>query len=196
MFHPLFMPIIGFVLMYVFAPYMFSIWSVEKAKQTVLAMFIVLVFIPALSTFLMARLEFIESVFMHKREDRIMPLISSMIFYLWITYTMKFSQPPLLFFQMMVGATISLVVAFLINLKIKISLHTIGAGNLLAIILFIIFKTHYQVLWLLVLGLLVAGWIGTSRLILNAHSKTEVVLGYIIGFLSQIIAFFLLYKII
>ena len=190
------MPLIGFLLMYFFAPYLFSIWSGKHAGLIVIQLVINTVIFPLLTTVLMVRLDFVGGIKLPKREDRILPLIATMIFYIWTLVSMRAMQPPILFLQMMFGATISLILAFIINLKVKISLHAIGAGNLVGIILFIIFQTHYQILWLLIIGLVVAGFIGTARLYLNAHNKLEVMLGYFIGFASQVTAYLFLYKIL
>ena len=195
-FHPLLMPLIGFLLMYVFSPYIFSTWTDKHATLITLQLFINTVLFPLLSTVLMVRLGFIESIKLPNREDRILPLIAAMIFFIWTLVSLRAMQPPFLFLQMMFGATISLVLAFIANLKFKVSLHTIGAGNLVALIIFIIFQTHYQILWLLILGLIVAGIIGTARLWLNAHNREEVIFGYIIGLISQFAAYLLLFKII
>ena len=196
LFHPLFMPLIGFLLMYFFVPYMFSIWNAKHAGLIVIQLVINTVMFPLLTTALMVRLGFVESIQMPKREDRILPLIATMVFFIWTLVSMRAMHPPLLFLQMMFGATISLIFAFIANLKFKISLHAIGAGNLVALIIFIVFQTHYQVLWLLILGLVAAGLIGTARLWLNAHGKKEIIAGYIVGFVSQFLAYLLLYKIL
>lgn len=175
---------------------MFSFWNAKHVGLIVITLFINTVMFPLLCTALMVRLGFVQSIQMPKREDRILPLIAAMIFFIWTLVSMRAMQPPLLFLQMMFGATMALILTFIVNLKFKISLHAMGAGNLVAIILFIIFQTHYQVLWLLIIGLIVAGLIGTARLWLNAHSKKEIAVGYIVGFFSQVAAYLFLYKIL
>jgi membrane-associated phospholipid phosphatase len=47
---------------------------------------------------------------------------------------------------------------------------------------------------LVFIALFFAGLVGTARLLLKAHSLNEVCLGYLIGILSQLIAFSFLFN--
>ena len=64
-----------------------------------------------------------------------------------------------------------------------------GAGNLLGIIFPLISISTYDLRFVLVTLILVAGIIGAARLILNAHNPREVFTGYLIGFTGQFVAF-------
>lgn len=97
--------------------------------------------------------------------------------------------PNELVFYMMAGATLSLFVAFIINIFSKLSLHTLAAGNLLALCLVMMRYSTYDLRFLFVAMILLSGIIGVSRLILEAHTEKEVVTGYLAGFFCQFLAF-------
>jgi membrane-associated phospholipid phosphatase len=41
---------------------------------------------------------------------------------------------------------------------------------------------------LLIIGVVIAGLVGTARLALGAHDKVQIYAGYLVGFLSQLVA--------
>jgi len=113
------------------------------------------------------------------------------------------AQIPLVLSVTFLGATIALWLAFLINLFTKVSVHTVGVGGLLGMLVIGMYYFEYTEFYLnlgslgyfniemkilLMVGILVAGLVGTARLILKAHTTEQVYLGYFIGFICQFIA--------
>lgn len=75
----------------------------------------------------------------------------------------------------------------LISYKIKISAHTSAIAGFIGISMVFYIKYYEQSLFIPILLLIIlAGIIGTSRLVLKAHSLNEVILGYGWGFISSI----------
>ncbi len=142
---------------------------------------------------------------MEDREERIGPLIITGIFYLWLFVNIK-SNPsiPDAFVAFTLGATIGVFAAFFMNNFTKVSLHAIGVGGLLSGILMICSLFSYDSFFLnlgvfgeylvrtdllVILAIVVAGLVGTSRLLLKAHNEQDLYGGFVIGILSQLIAF-------
>ena len=93
-------------------------------------------FFPAFAVFLLWRLKFIETIFLRTQKDRIIPYIITMIFYWWMWYLSRtFTDQPdvLKFFYF--GIFLNTVFGLVINNFIKISMHAMGAGALLAFII-------------------------------------------------------------
>ena len=89
----------------------------------------------------------------------------------------------------LLGSTIALFVDFLINiLVIKVSMHTTGAGGLIALVLVLFPYSMVNAFPVLLGAVLIAGCVGTARLALKAHSEREVYLGYLTGFFSFMLA--------
>ena len=89
------------------------------------------------------------------------------------------------FARFMVGAAITMLVMAVINLWWKISAHMAGIGGVIALI----YQIHVQglsafdMLWLLCLAIIVAGLLGTSRLVLRRHDIWQLLAGVAVGFL-------------
>jgi membrane-associated phospholipid phosphatase len=78
-------------------------------------------------------------------------------------------------------AILSLIVT-LINFKWKISLHSVGAGALLAIVMILSLKMLAPMEWYIIAAILAAGLTLSSRLMLNQHNPPQVWAGLITGF--------------
>jgi membrane-associated phospholipid phosphatase len=186
-------------------PYLFSIQDAKAQGLVVISVVALSVGFPMLIIFLMKTLGMVKSIQMKDPMERIGPLIGTGIFYLWL-YINIYRNPmfPEAFVIFTLGATIGLFLAFFINNFSKISLHGVGMGGLVTAVFLIRFfysynsfildtgfigVYHIHVNLLLYLVIIIAGLVGVSRLYLGAHNKADLYGGYLVGFISQIIAF-------
>jgi len=150
---------------------------------------------PVVWILMMKGLEMIDSLEMKTSKERIIPFVAAGTFYLWTAWMFKANvhmKIPLnvpFIFYMMAGACISLFVAFFMNNFTKVSLHTLGAGSLLGLLLIMMKYSTFDMRVLFVAVIILAGLIGTARLILKAHTEPEILAGYFIGFTGQFLAF-------
>jgi hypothetical protein len=89
------------------------------------------------------------------------------------------------------GATIALFTAFIINLFSKISIHAVGMGGMIAMVMMAVLSVPYNYesnLHVLPIAVLVAGLVGTARRVLGAHEAADIYGGYFIGFFAQFVA--------
>lgn len=198
-FHPLLFPTYGLLLLLFTNPNRFGHFG-EKLHIVWLIIIFALTFLfPAIWLLMMKRLEMIDSLNLETNKERIVPFIATATFYLWTAWmfksnvNMKIPTDKLIFF-MMLGSCFTIFMALCINIFMKISLHTMGAGNLLGIIFPLIRISTYDLRFVFVALILVAGIIGVSRLILKAHTPREVYAGYLVGFTGQFLAFTLVPK--
>lgn len=204
-FHPLFILVYVLTLLMVINPYLFRIPD-EKIKVVFFTYTMVsLIVIPVISILILKQLNVIKSFRMEDKMERVGPLIIVGIVYMWLFLNYKnTASVPIIFAAFLLGSVFSVFVSFFINNFTKISLHTVGMGGLTAAVMLMKYKLKYDTLYvnlyflgqynvniylILLLVILIAGLIGTARLYLNAHTTKQVYLGYLIGFLSQIIAF-------
>lgn len=199
-FHPLFVIAYILGLLVVINPFVFKVQD-EKA-MVIFAVYTVvsLIIIPIVGILILKQVDIIKSFKMEDRTERIGPLLIVGILYLWLYINYKnTSSVPLAFSSFLLGGVISVFVSFFINNFTKISLHTAGMGGLVAAMLIIKYglKNDTLSIWdfnvntylLILVSILLAGLIGTIRLYLKAHTKDEIYLGYIVGVLSQLIAY-------
>ena len=189
-FHPLIMPIIGLSIIFNTESYI-NYAVPQELKQAILLLIAATTFvIPLLISLLLLNRQLINSLEMETQRERIIPYSITIIFYVFALYMIKQAPIPAIVFNFIVGATLSIIVAFVINIKWKISAHMIGVGGLVGVlfcasILLGIYITPY-----LVLALLLAGLIGTARLILNAHTPSQVYVGFAVGVICQLVVLY------
>lgn len=82
----------------------------------------------------------------------------------------------------------------LFKFRIKTSLHMLGIGGIIGFV--IVMSYEYQLNFNLLIAslFLLSGIIALSRLKLNAHTTNEVYIGFLIGFLTQTLGFFLFFS--
>lgn len=185
-------------------PYLFAVPDEKTKFILVFSVIMLTVFFPLFSVFMMKMLDLIKSFKMEDRTERIGPLIASGVFYLWLFVNMKGnSMIPSAFSFFVLGSTIGLFSALLLNSFTKISLHTIGMGGLLMGMVLIRYAFSYDNFFinlpfgsfnistnvLLLMIIVIAGLVGTSRLVLKAHDEFDVYGGYIVGVFAQLVAF-------
>jgi hypothetical protein len=206
LFHPLLMLTYMLMLLLLVNPYLFGVNNLGdmKSMKLIIGVFVTSFLLPGFAIFLMWRLQLISSLEMRDKQDRIIPFIASGIFYLWIFRSViEDANMPTAFIISVLGTTMGLFICFLINLKFKISLHAVGMGGLVGMVLIMMWLYSYgsfglklpllgpaeiSMTLLLMVSIIIAGVIGTVRLFLKAHTPIEVYAGFAVGVLCQFIA--------
>lgn len=205
LFHPLLIPTYMLVLLMIVNPYLFGVHDISEQNSMLLIIHTIMntLVIPAFAILVMKLLGLIKTFEMQDKSERTGPYIIAGIFYLWLFRNfLDNTNVPLAFTSFLLGATIALFLAFLLNIFTKISAHAVGMGGLLAMVIITMFQFSYDTfnlnLWfgtiqmnmitVLLITILSAGMVGSARLILKAHIPSDLYGGYLIGFASQIFA--------
>lgn len=192
-FHPLFVPTMVFAFFVYLSPSLFfgitektySWWLIVLAYSTIT--------FPLLTVFLLWRLKFIESMQMHGTKERYGPLISSMLFYFWVFWLFhKQFNAPLLIQSFLFGVFLTSVCVFMATIFFKISMHSAAWGGVICIAMLSAFQHIDYAVFALVVVIGIAGLVGSARLFLQAHTPKQLYSGYIVGFLAQGLAYFVL----
>jgi hypothetical protein len=186
-------------------PTLFGFTSERMEGVVVISVISTAAMFPILAISLMKALGLVQSFQLHSSKERIGPLISTGLFFLWLYVNVRSNDsiPPAFSFFVL-GSTIAVFLALVVNSFTKISLHAIGAGGMLTGMAFILLSFSYGYTYVFIpftaiafhvsdralLGILfiLAGAIGTARLMLHAHRPDEVYGGYLVGILSQLVA--------
>jgi len=205
LFHPLIIPSYVLVTLLAINPFMFGVNTVWGNPIVLLQVFLSTFMLPAFSLLMLRQLEFVPSIELENREDRIIPFIVTGIFYIGLAvfFVKTPNHSPHILTVFILGATIGLWLSFLINLFTKISIHAVAIAGFLAIVILCMQQLEFDRVLidlgsigaidltmrsLLMIVILFTGIVGTSRLLLKAHEPFQIYLGYFIGFLSQFIA--------
>ena len=179
-FHPLVMPTMGFLLL-MNSGFYFSLLSFEVKKFIFLIVLLSTFLLPTISLLLLAMNPRFD-VKMEKSTDRVLPLFFSSIFH-FMGYYFLGKAPIYPIYRIFFIATILVIVLLmLISLKWKISNHMAAIGGVIGAILALSFRLGMNSSWLLAGLIIVAGLVGTSRLILKKHSQLQVYAGFSLGF--------------
>lgn len=147
--------------------------------------------IPALIIVMMKRWHVIDSFEMEKRDDRLGPLF---IMILFLYATLRFFNKIQLFSIFSFYLTTVIVVtilAFIVTFFWKISLHSLGWGNLTASLFILTTASMRMYLLYFIASIVIAGIVATARLKLKSHSNSQIYLGFAMGFATVIIMYFL-----
>ena len=203
-FHPIFLITYFLLLMLIVNPFLFGSTNVKGKGLIIIYVVVISVVFPVIPVLMMYFLDMSKSIKMENKSERTIPLILTGIFHLWLYMNMANNQAiPEAFSVFILGSVITLFTCFFINLFTKISLHTAGISGLFTGFCWFRFHYSYNTFSLritdtigfdintnliLIVLLIIAGIIGTSRLILRVHTPSDIYGGYLVGFAAQIIA--------
>ena len=185
-FHPLFIPVYGLTIIYS-APTLLGYLPFSVKKLLFLILLINNVLLPLLLMSFLINRKIISSWTIYNRSDRIIPLVITTILYSTTSYIIfRFPIPFFLKSFIFASSFLSLLVTS-INFLWKISLHSVGAGALTAIVLILSFKMYTPLVWYLIIIVIAGGLVLSSRLRLNFHNPRQVWFGFLTGFLGLIL---------
>jgi hypothetical protein len=201
LFHPLLIPSYMLLMLVIVNPYLFGVSSLNEQHVQILLfrVFVSTFFIPLFSIMMLRFTGLLSNLAMLDSKDRIAPYIITGIFYLWL-FRNFYGNPtiPAAYTVFMLGATIALFLAFFINIFSRISVHTVGMGVLVGMVLITMWQFSYDTFMLgtwsldmniiLIFVILVAGMVGTARQLLHPIIPTDLYGGYAVGVLAQFIA--------
>ncbi len=188
-FHPLFLPTYAIILIAWAAPYKLSGLDAETKLKLFGAIVVNTIFFPLLAIFIMKQLSLVKNFFLREREDRIIPYIALSLFYFWTFMVIRSLALDNMIIAFFLGASISVFACFFFNLFTKISAHTVGAGVFATLIVALAMTSPFNIEAALIAVIVIAGAIGSSRLYLQEHQQVEIYGGYLVGFISQMLAF-------
>ncbi|RFM29959.1 hypothetical protein [Deminuibacter soli] len=194
-FHPLFIPTYIFIWLMLRFPYEFAGITEKMVKLRLLGAFWTTAFFPAFAVFLLWRLKFVESILLRTQKERIVPYIITMFFYWWMWYLSRnFTDQPIILKSFYLGIFFTTVLGLIGNVFFKISMHAMGIAGGLCCVIATCFLYHVHLGADIAIVTLVAGLVGTSRLLLNDHSPAEVYAGIIVSILCQLLAWYFVFK--
>ena len=189
-FHPLFIPVIAtWYLAFILPGYFTGIAPREKIFIVIRVAYNT-IFFPAFTVLLLKGVGFIDSIFLKTQKERIIPYVTSNIYYFWM-YLVFRNQPgvPSILTAFIFGIFLSSSVALLANIYFKISMHALGLGALSGLMLLIIFTGFsYSIFLPAMLVFLLTGFVCTARMIVSDHTPFDIYAGIFFGLICQVIA--------
>jgi hypothetical protein len=193
-FHPLFIPSYVFLTVAFLIPYEFAGITSKGMQLKFFGMFWTTAFFPALVVFLLWRLKFISSIYLHEKKERIIPYITTTFFYWWMYYLSRnFTDQPEAFKAFYFGIFISASVALTLNNFFKISMHALGVGGALTFMIVLAFIYSMPIGIYISAAAIITGLVCTARFLVSDHTPLEIYAGLITGIICQLIGVWFVY---
>lgn len=179
LFTPFYLPILGLLILFIFS--YLSLLPLTYKLFLLLMFYLFTVFLPTALIRFYRRYQGWTLIELGSRERRAIPYVISIFSYLLCYYIMAATHVPHFMGSILIAALVIQVACAIINLFIKISTHTAAIGGVTGALLAFSVIFSFNPVWWFCIVLLLAGMVGTSRMILRQHSLRQVVLGYLAG---------------
>lgn len=142
---------------------------------------------PVLFSMFLLQKGMIQSLEMENRKERKVPFIIAALCYFMAFYLLKLLPVPKFFPLIILGAALVIILAFLINMVWKISIHMMGIGGLTGLVWGLHQILYVPVTFIFIGIIILAGIIGSARLIRESHTPIQVYAGFLAGFITEVL---------
>jgi membrane-associated phospholipid phosphatase len=190
LFHPMLMPTLGLFFIFSAGTHL-SYIPFEVKRLVYLIIFISSCLLPISLLPLFLQMKVIKSFRMETARERIFPVLTTGAFYfLGYFFLRRLNISPLIE-NFVLATLVAVLLAAGLSFFWKISLHAIAVGGITAALAGMMFKYGVDLILLVSLMLVISGLTATARLYLNAHSPSQVYVGYATGFIIVFMGVFL-----
>lgn len=183
-FTPFSIPFLAFLILF-----LFSYLSIMPIQYKLIVLGIVYCFtimIPVLAVFIFKKINGFSAQELGERKKRYVPFFLTITSYVFCLLMMNRLNIPWYMSGIILAALIMMVICIVVNLKWKLSEHMAGAGAVIGGLVAFSALFGYNPVWWLCLFILVAGVLGTARIILGHHTLGEVMGGFAVGFICSL----------
>ena len=184
-FTPFYLPIVGLMALF-FLSYL-SLMPTAYKLQVLTLVYLFTILLPTMLIHLYRKYNGWNLIELGHREKRMVPYVISILCYFFCVYIMDMLHIPH-FMGTIVSAALAIqIVCALINVWWKISTHTSAIGGVAGALFVFGELFGFNPVWWLCLVLILAGVLGTSRMILRQHSLAQVVAGFWVGVICSVL---------
>lgn len=178
-FTPFYLPLVAMVALFLFSYLSLLSWNYKFSVLLIVYIFTIL--LPTMLIHFYRKYQGWTMLKLISREGRMVPYVISIICYFSCFYLMSHLHFPHFMSSIVVAALIIQIICAIVNVWWKISIHTAAIGGITGGMLAFAEIFGYNPLWWLCVLLVLAGLVGTGRMILRQNSLHQVVYGFLIG---------------
>lgn len=145
------------------------------------------ILMPTLTIFLFRKINGFSPEDLGERKRRFMPFLLTITSYIFCLVMMHRLNIPWYMTGIILAALIMMVICIIVNLKWKLSEHMAGVGAIVGGLVSFSALFGYNPIWWLCLFILIAGVLGTARIILQHHTLGEVLVGFAVGLVCSLL---------
>ncbi len=185
-FSPFYLPVVGLLALFTFSYLSLLHWQVKLYIFIIVFLFTVM--LPTTLIRMYARYQGWNKKDMGKKDNRMIPYVISILCYFCCYYTLSANHIPYSIKCIVVASLMIQVLCAIINIWWKISTHTAAIGGVMGAIIAFAEIFSFNPIWWLCLILIMAGIVGTSRLILRQHTLSQVLTGFFLGIVCSFVS--------
>ena len=136
---------------------------------------------PTITIFLFRKINGFSRQELSERKKRYVPILLTIISYVFCLLMMRKLNIPWYMTGIIFVSLVISIICILVNLKWKLSEHMAGMGGIIGgLVSFSALFSYNPVVWLC-LFILIAGILGSARIVLGHHTLGEVLSGFVVG---------------
>lgn len=180
---PFYLPLIGLIVLFLFS--YLSLLPTMYKWQIGLLVYLFTVLIPTLLIRFYRMSQGWSHIELLQRQHRIIPYIITIVLYFTCYHILHALHAPHSIGSIIIAALLMQIVCALINVWWKISTHTAAVGAFAGGLIAFAFRLSFNPTGWLALVLIIAGMVGSGRMILKQHSLAQVIVGFFVGLLCS-----------
>ena len=184
-FTPFLLPFVAFVLLFTFT--YLRILPLQYKLIVLGIVYCFTILLPMLSIYLIQKINGWTLHELGKRERRFVPYALTILSYIGCVITMYRYHLPRYMGGIIIATLLCMVICALINIKWKISTHTASSGMMVGGLLSYSFIFQFNPIGWLCAFILLAGMLGSARIIVRQHTLNEVMGGFFTGLFCGVI---------
>ncbi|MBP6065637.1 MAG: phosphatase PAP2 family protein [Bacteroides sp.] len=145
------------------------------------------ILMPTITIFLFSKINGFALQDLSDRKKRYVPFILTITSYIFCLLMMHRLNIPWYMTGIILAALIMQLISVVVNLKWKLSEHMAGMGGIVGGLLSFSSLFGYNPVWWLCIFILIAGALGSARIILKHHTLGEVLFGFAVGFVCTML---------
>jgi hypothetical protein len=188
-FHPVFVPVYMILFLLYIHPGVFAGFSPPKKTVVLLQALLPYLVLPVVTVLLLKALNFIDTITLVTRKDRIIPYIACNLWYFWIGYVWyNQADYPKEIVILAIAIFLSSVIGQLANIYMKISMHAIAMGIAVSFMVLVALTQPASSGVYISVTVFIAGLVCTARLLASDHSLKDIYGGLLAGVAGMLMA--------
>ena len=184
-FTPFSIPFLAFLILFLFS--YLRIMPIQYKLIVLGVVYCFTILMPTLTIFLFRKINGFSPEDLGERKRRFMPFLLTITSYVFCLVMMHRLNIPWYMTGIILAALIMMVICIVVNLKWKLSEHMAGVGAIVGGLVSFSALFAYNPVWWLCLFILIAGVLGTARIILQHHTLGEVLVGFAVGLICSLL---------
>lgn len=184
-FTPFSIPFLAFLILFLFS--YLRIMPIQYKLIVLGVVYCFTILMPTLTIFLFRKINGFSPEDLGERKRRFMPFLLTITSYVFCLVMMHRLNIPWYMTGIILAALIMMVICIVVNLKWKLSEHMAGVGAIVGGLVSFSALFGYNPVWWLCLFIMIAGVLGTARIILQHHTLGEVLVGFAVGLICSLL---------